>query len=144
MNNNKLRIVLDTNVLIVSISTHFKYYWIFEKLQQGEYELYVSNEILTEYQEQMAKRYGLLTTDTSLDFLLLFDNVHLISPSYRWQLIIHDPDDDKFVDCAIASNADYIVTQDKHFQILKEVEFPQVNILSIKEFKELLATEETI
>lgn len=137
MMNNKLRIVLDTNILIVSFASHFKYYWIFEKLQNGEYDLFVSNEILTEYQEQMAKRFGLTTTDSSLDFLLLLSNVHLINPSFHWQLIIHDTDDNKFVDCAVAANADYIVTQDKHFQVLKDIDFPKVNILSIAEFEKL-------
>lgn len=75
--NNKLKIVLDTNVFLVSIATHFKYFWVYEKLQQGEYELYVSNEILTEYQEQIAKRFGLLSADSSLYFLLPFLFLHL-------------------------------------------------------------------
>jgi putative PIN family toxin of toxin-antitoxin system len=137
--NNKLKIVLDTNVFLVSIASHFKYFWVYEKLQQGEYELYVSNEILTEYQEQITKKFGLLVADSSLDFLLLFPSVHLITPHYKWQLILHDHDDDKFVDCAIAANADYIITNDKHFQILKGIEFPKVNILTIEEFKQLLS-----
>jgi putative PIN family toxin of toxin-antitoxin system len=137
--NNKLKIVLDTNVFLVSIASHFKYYWVYEKLQKAEYELFVSNEILTEYQEQIAKRFGLLSADTSLDFLLLYPHVHLITPHYKWQLILQDPDDDKFVDCAIAANADYIVTNDKHFQALKQIEFPKVNILTIDEFKQLFS-----
>jgi uncharacterized protein len=44
----------------------------------------------------------------------------------------------KFVDCAIASNVDYIVTNDKHLQILKTVEFPEIRTLNIDEFKEIL------
>lgn len=81
----------------------------------------------------------MLAADSSLDFLLLFPHVHLITPHYKWQLILYDQDDDKFVDCAIAANADYIVTNDKHFQILKGIEFPKVNILTIEEFKQLLS-----
>ena len=44
MKINKLKIVLDTNVFLVSISPKFKYYWIYEKLQNDEYDLLVSND----------------------------------------------------------------------------------------------------
>jgi uncharacterized protein len=91
-----------------------------------------------EYEEQIAKRFGLLLADTSLDFLLLFPNVYLTSPHYKWQLIQQNPDDDKFVDCAVVSNVDYIVTNDKHFQILTTIEFPEIRTLNIDEFKEIL------
>jgi predicted nucleic acid-binding protein len=57
---------------------------------------------------------------------------------YKWNLITVDPDDNKFVDCAIAANADYIVTNDKHFNILKEINFPKVSCITIEEFIEIL------
>jgi hypothetical protein len=44
-----------------------------------------------------------------------------------------------FVGCAIAANAGYIVANYKHFQILKGIEFPKVNILTVEEFKQLLS-----
>lgn len=46
--------------------------------------------------------------------------------------------DNKFVDCAIASNADYLVTNDKHFDILKKVDFPKVNTIKIDKFIKFL------
>ena len=49
-------------------------------------------------------------------------------------LIIKDLDDNKFVDCAIASNAEYIVANDSHFNVLKEIDWPKVLIMTIKEF----------
>ncbi len=45
MKTNKLRIVLDTNVLIVSLASHLKYHWVFERLVAGHYDLFVTNEI---------------------------------------------------------------------------------------------------
>jgi predicted nucleic acid-binding protein len=47
-------------------------------------------------------------------------------------------DDNKFVDCAIAGNADYLVSNDKHFNCLKNIEFPKLNLLNIDEFMDLL------
>jgi uncharacterized protein len=40
---------------------------------------------------------------------------------YKWRLIHTDPDDDKFVDCVIVSNATYIITNDGHFGISRKL-----------------------
>jgi len=48
-----------------------------------------------------------------------------------------DPDDNKFVDCAISSNAKFIVTNDKHFNVLKNVDFPKIEVVDIDKFKEI-------
>ena len=53
---------------------------------------------------------------------------------YTFALIEADKDDNKFVDCAIAANAKCIVTEDKHFRVLKNIPFPKVEVLGIEEF----------
>lgn len=63
-------------------------------------------------------------------------NVEKIEVSYKWNLITDDPDDNKFVDCAIAGRVKYVVTNDRHFAILKDIPFPKVEIISIKDFLE--------
>lgn len=77
-------------------------------------------------------------TEARLDFLLLLPNVTQVTPFYRWLLIRDDPDDDKIVDCAVAANADYIVTNDKHFRVLRDIDFPPVRAITIDEFEMLL------
>ncbi len=52
-----------------------------------------------------------------------------------WNLIEADSDDNKFVDCAVSANANGIVTQDKHFNVLRNIDYPNVNLISIAEFK---------
>ena len=115
-----------------------KYWWVFQAILDGEYTLLVSTEILNEYQEKCALKYGLDIVDERLDFLLDLPNVALITPSFQWRLIYPDPDDDKFVDCAVAGNSDYIVTNDGHFKVLKAIPFPKVETLSIDEFQQIL------
>lgn len=51
---------------------------------------------------------------------MLNGNLRLVSPTFRFHKIIGDPDDDKFADCAIAANADFIITSDHHFDVLIE------------------------
>ncbi len=53
-------------------------------------------------------------------------------------LLENDPDDNKFVDCAIAGAADFIVTDDKDFNVLKNISFPKVAVLSSDEFLEMV------
>ena len=134
-----MKIILDTNVLLVSLAPHLKYHWVYKNIIEGKYDLILSNEILFEYTEKIAERYGLDKTEISLEYLLLLPNIHLVNPYYNWQLIDADKDDNKFVDCAIAANADYIVTHDKHFNILKTIDFPKVNIINIQELEKILA-----
>lgn len=47
-----MKMVLDTSVLLVSLSTHSKYHPIFRGLLRKDYDLFVTNEILAEYEEQ--------------------------------------------------------------------------------------------
>jgi predicted nucleic acid-binding protein len=46
-------------------------------------------------------------------------NIHRVSPSFRFNLITADPDDNKFADCAIAAEADFIITADQHFEVMR-------------------------
>lgn len=61
-------------------------------------------------------------------------NTIWITKYYKWNLIESDPDDNKFVDCAIAGNAKYLVSDDKHFRVLKRIDFPKINLLTTEEF----------
>ena len=133
---SKLRLILDTNVFLVSLAPNYKYYWVYQSLLKNKYDLVVSNEILIEYQEQISKRYGVTKTDASLDFLLLLPNVILKNPSFLWQLIETDKDDNKFVDCYIASQTDYLISNDRHIHQIKASTFPQIAVLNYQEFEE--------
>lgn len=132
---NKLRLVLDTNVLLVSLAVNSKYHWVYKALIDNKYDLVVSNEILTEYQEQISIRYGLDYTDSSLDFLLQLPNVILTNPSFLWQLVENDKDDNKFVDTYIASQSDFIIRNDRHIHQIKDNIFPQISVLRYEEFE---------
>ena len=70
--------------------------------------------------------------------ILLHKNVERIDPHFRFGLITADADDNKFVDCAIIAGAKYIVTEDRHFNVLKEIQFPKVEIVGIDRFAEML------
>ena len=65
-------------------------------------------------------------------------NVTFVDPHFRLGLITEDPDDNKFVDCAFAANADYLVSNDKHFTILHNIPFPRLNLVRMADFLETI------
>ena len=134
---NRLRVVLDTNILLVSISSKSKYHWIFSNLLNNVYELYISNEVLLEYEEIISSKYSEEVAKDVIRTLLLLENVVLVTPFFKWDLIADDKDDNKFVDCYLISNSDVLVSNDRHFNILKEIDFPKVNVIKIDEFKDM-------
>jgi len=138
---NRLKVVLDTNVLLVSISSKSEYHWVFDKLINDEYDLFISNDILTEYEEIISKKYSFSVAREVVKSLLVLPNVFKTSIYFNWNLIKEDTDDNKFVDCAINSNSNILVTNDKHYQILKSIEFPKVNIANIDDFAVLLGVD---
>ena len=127
-------IVIDTNSLIMSISSRSSYNKIWKSFLAGEFTLCISNEILEEYAEVIARNISVNLARYIVYTIMERDNVRQIVPSYKWNLITADPDDNKFVDCAIAANARFIVTEDHHFNVLKEIPFPSVSVINIDEF----------
>ena len=127
-------VVIDTNSLIMSISSRGGYHKIWQSFLAGDFTLCISNEILEEYAEVIARNISVNVARYVIFAIMERNNVRQIVPSYKWNLIMADPDDNKFVDCAIAANARFIVTEDHHFNVLKEIPFPSVAVISIDEF----------
>lgn len=139
MQNNK--IVLDTNCLLVSISKYGEAYPVWRGFLEGRFTLCVSTEILEEYEEIIA---SMTTPDIArnvVDAILKRSNVERINPYFHWQLISTDLDDNKFVDCAFAAGAAYIVSDDSHFDVLRDITFPQLPVIKLKDFIEVLEKE---
>lgn len=134
------RVVLDTNCLIQSISRRSPYYRIWTDFIAGRYALCVTTEIIEEYAEILARHLSPSVADLVVTAILRANNVIRVDAQFRFNLIKADPDDNKFVDCAIVSNARYVVTNDAHFNCLEDIPFPHVDIRSIDEFlSELMA-----
>jgi putative PIN family toxin of toxin-antitoxin system len=131
------KVVLDTNVLLVSISSKSNLHWIFKSLLEGEYTLCVTTDILVEYAEIIEQQMGVLASENALGVLENLPNIELVTNYYKFGLL-KDEDDNKFVDCAIASNSNYIVTHDKDFNLLKKIDFPKVITIDTKKFGQFL------
>ena len=133
-----LRVVLDTNIVLVSLPKQSQYRRIFDALLAKRYTLLVSNAILSEYEELIGEKTTPQIAQHVMEMLLNLRNVEHIEIYFKWNLIEADWDDNKFSDCAIAGNADFIVSNDRHFNVLQQIDFPQLAHIKIDTFVELL------
>lgn len=131
-------VVIDTNILLVSVSPQSKYHWIYKRFLNKEYQLAVSTEILLEYEEIIERFMGKDVAQSVVKAIAYAPNTVLVTRWYSWNLISSDPDDNKFVDAFIACGADYIITEDKHFEVVKNFPFPPVKIISLSAFSEII------
>ena len=139
--NNKLDLVIDTNALLVSVPNRSTYHWFYLALLKKQFKAFVTTEILSEYEEVIGNRLSPYVASSTIRTLIELDNVIPITTYFKYQLIQADPDDDKFVNCAICANAHYIVTHDRHFDVLKTIDFPKIKTATLSEIKKLLDFE---
>ena len=122
----------------MALSRHSEFYPVWTGIQTGKYLLCVSNDILEEYHEIITQKTSIVVADNVIRLLSECAFVEYIDPRYHLELIQTDPDDNKFVDCAFAANASYIVSNDKHFDALRKIDFPKIKVLKLIEFLQTL------
>lgn len=141
-----IRVVVDTNVLVSAfISPRGAPARMFEKLHQGMFAILVSEAILREYiralsYDRVVARHGMTagqihrTVDSLKQFFILVEITEHLT------VIAGDPDDDKFLECAVAGEAEYLVSGDAH--LLERSEYRGIRIMTPALFQALLDTLE--
>lgn len=132
------RIVLDTNCLLQALPSRSPYHKIWSEILAGHVSLCVNTEILNEYEEIIARKTNADIAHNVVEAIARLHTTEFLNVYYHFRLIEADADDNKFVDCAVAANAEYIVTNDAHFDILKQIDWPKLTVTTIKEFAKQL------
>ena len=131
-----MRIVLDTNVLISAVFFGGKPQKIIDAVMWEKLSAYATNEIITEYvevvSEMIARKQGHLRHGLLNPFLA---KLHIID-TYTQVSFCRDPDDDKFLSCAIDASVPYIVSGDKDLLTIEE--YKDIKIVTAAEFCDLL------
>jgi len=115
-------VVIDTNVVMAMFKRGNPCRPIFDAWIAGEFCWAVSTEIMIEYEEIIGRmshpQYVALVFETLSAIGESKQNLLHFSPAFRFQLVPGDADDNKFTDCAVTAHADYIITSDRHFNLL--------------------------
>jgi putative PIN family toxin of toxin-antitoxin system len=111
---------------------------VFKSLLEQKYELAISNSILNEYEEKIGEHWHPEVAQSVVRTLLELPNVIPTLINFELNLISSDPDDNKFTDCAFASNSRYLVSNDKDFSILNTIDFPKIEVLKMADFKQVI------
>ncbi len=106
------------------------------------FQLCITTDILNEYAEKLAEKFRPEVGDNVMKAIENSPDIVYVHKYYFWNLITVDPDDNKFVDCAVSANADFICTEDKHFNVLAQTPFPVVDVISANEFLARLSLDE--
>jgi putative PIN family toxin of toxin-antitoxin system len=133
-----MRVVIDTNVILISLPSRSPYHDIILAFSERRYQLIVTTSILLEYEEILTEKANHFVAENVLAAFQDVPNLVAVEIYFHWDMIVADPDDNKFTDAYINGNADYLVTNDAHFNTIKSSRFPEVKILSVDEFLHLL------
>jgi len=128
-----LKAVMDTNVFVSGVFFSGPPYQILNAWQSGDFELVVSQEILDEYQrvgEILAEEHPGIDLDSILTFVI--EHAKVYEPARLKEPVCEDPDDDKFLACALASGSCIIISGDKH--LLKVSGFQGIEVLKPRQF----------
>ena len=136
-----MKVVLDTNCLLQIVFPRARYKDVWDAFIGQKYTICLINDILMEYLEILECRFNdVQFAENVTEAILSMPNIEHVNPSYRFNLITADPDDNKFVDCAVIAGATYIVSNDHHFQELEHYDFPKVDVCTLSEFLDIVRT----
>lgn len=132
-----LKVVLDTNVLISAILFGGKPRKILEKAIRGEIRLCLSEPILEEL-KGVLQRSKFDYSPEMIHFILteLMGIADFVKPSETLSVVLEDPEDNKILECAVETRANYIITGD--FHLLKLSRYRNIEVLNTVAFLERL------
>jgi len=136
-----MRIVLDTNGLLVSIGKKSPFRIIFDSLLSQKFKLILTIDILNEYIELLEFKTSINVANNIADLLLRLPNVIESEIFFKWSIMINDPVDNKYTEAYLTGRAEYLVSNDNHFNIFQNIDFRETNIISIDEFCKILSSD---
>jgi len=128
------RIVLDTNCLLQALPSKSPYHKVWTDVLSGHLSLCVNTEILDEYEEILVVKTTPEIARNVVEAIARLSTTIYQEAFIHFELIKEDLDDNKFVDCAVAADAEYIVTNDSHFNILQDTPWPKISVIKLHDF----------
>lgn len=133
-----MKAVFDTNVLIAAFLTEGVCSKLLTRARKGECDLILSNDIIREFEKMLRKKFALSRQEISdVRAILAEATKAIIRQVNPIEPICRDGDDNKILACALAADADHLVTGDEDLLVMKK--YGKTRIISPKEFEGLFA-----
>lgn len=138
--NSVLRVVLDTNVYVSAFAfPNSKTHLVWEQARKRTFRLLLSPDIVRETAGILRRRFA-FPDALALQTLKQVTRVaELVTPKERLAIVAADPDDDRILECAVAGNADLIVSGDR--DLLHLDVFQNIPIVSPVDFLRILGVQ---
>ncbi|MEA3359480.1 MAG: putative toxin-antitoxin system toxin component, PIN family [Thermodesulfobacteriota bacterium] len=127
-----LRVVVDTNVYISAIFWGGKPRHIIDLGRDGKIQIFTSEDIEQEILNKLITKFGLNSGDADKIMVDFSTFTKPIRVSRRIHVVKDDPDDDKFIECAVECSAEFIVSGDNH--LLKKKKYKGIDIVNAATF----------
>jgi putative PIN family toxin of toxin-antitoxin system len=132
-----IRVTADTNIFVSALNyPGGKPFQLLKLAIEGKINLTVSEAILDEIEDVLQRRFLFSQKDLAEARSLITDTARTVKPAVQLEVIKEDPDDDRILECAVASGSDYIVTGDKDLLRLKS--YDSIQILSVSDFLDMM------
>jgi putative PIN family toxin of toxin-antitoxin system len=132
-----MKIVVDTNFLVSATQWDYSVsHNLLQKLIRSNVEIFSTKEILDEFAEVLKRDF--VYNDEEIENIIgkVLHFLTLVIPNNKVEIIKEDPDDNKIIECAIESKAEYIISYDKHLLNIKE--YQGIKIIQPEELLSLL------
>ena len=130
------KVVIDTNIIVSGFGWDGKPEVILKLIESRMILSYITHEIFQEISKVIKYpklKFSKQIQSGIIEFLI--NNSISVVPKSTFKIIINDPDDDKFIDCAVEAHADYIITGNKHLLDLKN--FGKIEIIKPEVFLDI-------
>ena len=127
-----LKVILDTNIIVSGLFWRGSPHKVLEMARRREILAFCSQEMIVELHDVLVRKLKISRSDANI----LVDSVTAFMQPIKSvrpiRVVADDPDDDKFVACAAAASADYIVSGDSHLLAIER--YKKIRILRARDF----------
>ena len=135
-----MTVVLDTNVVLSAILFGGKPKRVLEMALSGSIQVAISESLVKELQGVLQRPKFELSAQLVQTIVSEYASIaSWIEPSEHFNVVVDDPSDNSFIDCAVAAKADYLITGDRH--LLNLGTFKMIKIVSVDTFIDVLSSE---
>ena len=135
------KVVIDANIFISGFGWDGKPEVILTLLRDNRIKNYISSEIFEELKKVVAYpklKFSETLQNKILEFVFFYSE--FVEPKQHLSIIIDDSDDNKFLECAIESDAELIISGDSHLLNIRE--YGTIKIVNVAEFLEMFSYED--